>query len=330
MQTMQQADSVKLKLEDDRPLLIVVVDTEEEFDWSAPPNRNETSVSHMHSLDLTHNICTDFGLSPCYVIDYPIASQRDSIEILRAYADKQQCEIGAHLHPWVTPPMTETLSVSNMYPGNLDKEIEFDKLQSLVNQIETSFGRKPTSYKAGRYGFGTNTLNTIKALGFNVDLSFCPPVNHSADGGPDYSHCTSDIFQFPDSNILGIPITGAFTGALASMAPQAFDAAKRLEALKVPGILSRLNLLDRLILSPEGYTSDEHIRLAKHLYNKGQRVFTWSFHSPTVVPGFTEYVQSDADQARYLDAFKRFFDFFFNDMNGRASTPAQIYKMTEM
>nr|WP_241664530.1 polysaccharide deacetylase family protein [Ningiella ruwaisensis] len=313
----------------EQPLLIVVVDTEEEFDWTAPPDRNETGVSHMQHVHLTHDICVEYGLSPCYVVDYPIASKPDAYQILQDFKNKSQCEIGAHLHPWVTPPMIEELSVANMYPGNLPEDIEYKKLASLVSKIQENFSDAPTSYKAGRYGFGPHTLKTIEKLGFTVDLSYCPPINHSADGGPDYSRCNSNLFRFDNSHILGIPITGAFTGMLGKQAPSIFELSQKFEAVKLPGILSRLNILDRLILSPEGYTSDEHIKLTNFLYNQGQRVFTWSFHSPTVVPGHTEYVQSKQDQHVYLDKFKRFFDFFFNTLNGRAATPAQIYKMME-
>ena len=33
-----------------RPILLVVVDTEEEFDWSAPFDRRNTDVTHLLSL----------------------------------------------------------------------------------------------------------------------------------------------------------------------------------------------------------------------------------------------------------------------------------------
>ncbi len=325
---MQTGKKVSFK-HNQQPLLIVVVDTEEEFDWMAHPDRAKTAVSHMEQLHLTQDICTEYGLSPCYVIDYPIASQELGINVLKEYVDKNQCEIGAHLHPWVNPPFDEDVTVSNMYPGNLAKEIEYNKLKILRDKIEESFGFKPTSYKAGRYGFGSNTLDTISELGFNVDLSYCPPMDHRHDGGPDYSKLDPYPFFFDTKKILEIPISGAFIGKFGGSSRQVFNLAERFKNLRVPGILSRTNLLDRLVLSPEGYTSEEHIKLTKFLYNQGHRVFTWSFHSPTVVPGHTQYVSNDSEKQKYLDSFHRFFDFFFNTLNGRASTPAEIYQLTE-
>lgn len=311
------------------PMLIVVVDTEEEFDWQAPPRKEEISVTHMEQLHLTHDICVEFGVSPCYVIDYPIASQESSISVLKNYLQAGQCEIGAHLHPWVNPPYGEELTTRNMYPGNLEKELEFGKLKTLQAKILESFGFTPDIYKAGRYGFGPNTLEILTELGFKIDLSYCPPVNHEGDGGPDYSRLDSTPFMFNDTNILEIPISGGFTGKFKGMSRNVFNMSKKLEMFKMPGILARTKLLDRLILTPEGYTLDEHIKLTKHLYNQGQRVFTWSFHSPTAIPGNTNYVTNSMEQKRYLDNFKYYFDFFLNEFKGQASTPTQIYGLTE-
>lgn len=317
------------KVSGDKPMLIVVVDTEEEFDWNKFPDREATAVKHMESLELTQSICREFGLAPCYVIDYPIATTPLSIDALKPYVANNECEIGAHLHPWVNPPLTEELSYSNMYPGNLSQQLEYDKLANLKEAIETNFGVSPVSYKAGRYGFGKNTLKTIEKLGFKVDLSHCPPMDHSADGGPNYSRTDSRPFYFAGTDIMEIPLTGGFTGVFGQSSPSVYQAAQKLVKLKVPGILSKAKLLDRLVLSPEGYTSEEHISLTKHLYRQGLRIFTWSFHSPTVVPGNTMYVTSEREKQLYLDKFRRFFDFFFNELNGEATTPKAIYKMME-
>ena len=83
------------------------------------------------------------------------------------------------------------------------------------------------------------------------------------------------------------------------------------------------------MLSPEGYSSEEHIRLTRALFDRGIRTFTWSFHSPSVVPGNTTYVETEAQLQVFLDRFRRFFDFFFNELGGQASTPSLLRKQLE-
>ena len=63
---------------------------------------------------------------------------------------------------------------------------------------------------------------------------------------------------------------------------------------------------------------------ARMAADRGVRVFTWSFHSPSVLPGGTPYVRTEADVMRFLDAFDRYFDWFFGKLGGRPTTPAQV------
>ena len=161
------------------PQLVVVVDTEEEFDWNAEPDAGANRVTAMEHIGRVQDIFNEYGIRPCYVIDYPVASQSQGYSLLREYAQKGQCEIGAHLHPWVNPPQEEPLSRSNMYPGNLNKSLERQKLQILRDTIQENFGSRPVAYKAGRYGFGPNTTGILQELGFDIDLSICPPLDSS-------------------------------------------------------------------------------------------------------------------------------------------------------
>jgi hypothetical protein len=313
------------------PQLIVVIDTEEEFDWNSEPDAKATQVSAMAHINRVQDIFNDYGICPCYVIDYPVASQPEGYELLKQYAEKGQCEIGAHLHPWVNPPQQEALSLFNTYPGNLPEALEREKLRYLSETITRNFGSAPVAYKAGRYGFGPNTTGILQELGFNIDLSVCPPLDSRADGGPDYRRFNAHPFWFGDSGkaILEIPCTGGFIGWAQPVAIPLFEIAQRLRKFRAPGILSRISAVDRLMLSPEGFTPAEHIKLVKALYKQGVRTFTWSFHSPSVVPGNTSYVQNEAQLKAFLSSFRQFFDFFFNELGGHASSPVRIRKLME-
>jgi hypothetical protein len=311
--------------------LIVVIDTEEEFDWNADPDSEANGVSAMAHIDRVQDIFNEYGIQPCYVIDYPVASQPQGFELLKKYADKGQCEIGAHLHPWVNPPVEEELTKPNTYPGNLPQALERQKLMVLRDTIRENFGSEPVAYKAGRYGFGANTTRILQELGFNIDLSICPPLDSRADGGPDYRRFDAHPFWFggDEKPVLELPCTGGFIGWASPVAVPLFQAAQALRKFKAPGILSRLGAVDRLMLSPEGFSPAEHIKVTRALYNRGLRTFTWSFHSPSVVPGNTSYVQDEAQLREFLDSFRRYFDFFFNELGGQASTPTRIRKQME-
>lgn len=307
------------------PQLLVVIDTEEEFDWSAPPSPEERAVTAIDHIDRVQSIFDRYGISPCYVVDHPVVAEPVSANRLREIMEDGRCEIGAHLHPWVNPPINEKhVARSHMYPGNLDESTERGKLEVLTEAIEENFGRRPRVYKAGRYGFGPNTLEILKDLGYNIDLSFCPPLDSTGDGGPDYSHCHADPFWFRGGEVLGIPVTGAFTGVCGRLSPSLYRLSSILKPLKVPAILSRLGVLDRLTLSPEGFDAGEHKKVTEYLLNQGVRVFTWSFHSTSVKPGCAPYVGSDEELNSFLATFEQYFEYFFGELGGVATTPSGL------
>ena len=111
--------------------LVVVVDTEEEFDWSCDFSRSNTAVRAIRSIDSVQEIFNEYHITPIYVVDYPVASQPDGHRPLKQIYDSGQCLIGAHVHPWVNPPFEEAVNRHNSYPGNLPYALEAAKLQIL-------------------------------------------------------------------------------------------------------------------------------------------------------------------------------------------------------
>ena len=63
-------------------------------------------------------------------------------------------------------------------------------------------------------------------------------------------------------------------------------------------------------------------RLTRTLLRDGLRVFVFSFHSPSVMPGGTPYVRSR--MGPLLDKCRRYFDFFMKQLNGVTMTPIEI------
>ena len=310
-----------------RPILIVVVDTEEEFDWSEDFSRSATSIKAMREIHRFQEVCDEFGIRPTYMTTYPVASQRNGIEPLEQIYRSGLCEIGVHLHPWVSPPFQETLSTYNSYPGNLDPHLESEKLRVLAEAIAQAFGVHPNIYKAGRYGFGPHTAEILLAQGFEIDLSASPPMDYREDGGPDYSsHPVQPYWFGDDRRLLGIPATGAYVGRLSRGADALYKWSSKgvPRRLRLPGVLARLGLLDRLRLSPEGFTLSENLKLSTSLFRRGVRVFQFTLHSPSLLPNVTPYVRSEEGRDRLLDLCGRFFAWFLGDFGGTAMTPTEL------
>lgn len=308
------------------PQLLVVVDTEEEFDWSQF-DRTNTSVAAMADVHHGQDVCDAHGIVPTYVADYPVVTQPAGSEPLRAFLREGRATIGAHLHPWVTPPFTEPLGPRNSYPGNLPAELEHAKLRTLGEAIEQHLGVRPLVYKAGRYGIGANTAAILEAEGYLADCSPSPAYDFSADGGPDFARAEARPYWFGRGRrLLCVPTTGAFVGVAGAMAPALWRLATGAVASKlhVPGVLSRLGVVSRIRLSPEGFDLHALVRLTRFLFARGHRVFSFSYHSSTLRPGCTRYVRTIAERAAFLGVMNNYFSWFRHDLGGVPTTPLQL------
>jgi len=313
------------RLPEGAPLFQVVVDTEEEFDWSRPFDRRSIGVGSIAAQQLAQALFAPYGLRPTYVIDYPVASTPEAAQILRALQDAGQCQIGAHLHPWVNPPFDEVVNDANSYPGNLPRELEAAKLRALTEAIEAAFGQRPTVYKAGRYGIGRNTAAILGELGYRIDLSVVPHTDFRPQHGPDFRASPDRPYWF-DDGILEIPLSRGFSGLVA-------NAGKRLHGLTdsvlgrrlhIAGILAKTRLLERATLTPEGVTFEEIRRLVHTMRRQGHRLFTMTYHSPSLAPGHTPYVRSERDRSLFLDRIKRVLGLFFDELAARPTTPIEV------
>ena len=313
------------------PTLVVVVDTEEEFDWSGPFDSNSRSTNNIFYQALAQDIMDRHGVVPAYVVDYPVADTPEAVSVLRTIADDGRCEIGAHLHPWVSPPHDELVNAYNSYPGNLPPALEREKLVRLTACIEHAFGRRPKIYKAGRYGVGPATFEILQELGFQVDASVVPHTDFSAYGGPDFTGFPDGPF-WAGANLVALPLSVHFAGAVAALGPKLYSTLSNglSVRLRLPGIAARLGLLERLRLSPEGHSLAEMKLQTRLALARGERYFMMTYHSATLLPGATAYAPSAIERDALLNVLEGYLDFFMGECGGHGRRVSEVAKLMEL
>lgn len=315
----------RLRLE--RPLMTVVVDTEEEFDWSRPFDRSATGTRSVPAQDKAHAIFDRYGIVPTYVMNYPVATCPTAVRYFRGLVDQGRAHVGTHCHPWVTPPHEEAVTAFNSFHGNLPPELEAAKIEATTQAIAQAFGAAPRIFKAGRYGVGPHTFEALQRLGYTIDCSFVPCTSFAAEGGPNFHGTPSKPFFIdPGHSLLEVPLSVGCSGGLARLGrhfPGMFDG-RYARRLRIPGMLSRLGLLERARLSPEGVDTAAQTRLLEAMYAQGVRTFTLTYHSPSLQPGNTPYVRNEEDLAVFLGRLDRVFRFFRDRLNGEFSTLTAI------
>jgi hypothetical protein len=321
---------------DTPPMLQVIIDAEEEFDWSLPFDRRNIAVENLAHQEKAQRIFERHGVRPTYVIDYAVASQEQGFAPLRAIMARDAADIGAHLQPWINPPFDDAAEesdrVRSSFPGNLPAELEHAKLRTLTEAIERNLGIRPTVYRAGRYGLGPASLEMLAALGYEVDASVLPRIDLSGKHGPDFTGIGPEPFWFGTGcKRLGIPLSVGFTGFMARYHRMLEPLVNHplVEAARVKAAASRFGIFDRICLSPEGFTLAEQKRLTRQLLAQGQRLFNLSYHSPSLLPGSTPYVRSEDELAQFLERLEAYLAWFAGELGGCFTTPLEIKRLLE-
>jgi hypothetical protein len=301
--------------------LLVIVDAEEEFQWDQPFSRHNVATSTVAEQPRIHDLVYDkLGIVPTYMVDWPVATAPASVATLRGLLDAGRCEIGAQLHPWVSPPYQEEVSVFNSFAGNLPRQLEYDKLRLLTEAITASFGSAPIGFKAGRYGVGPRTGEIIADLGYQIDTSVVPYTSFDAQGGADFSAFDEHPYWFSAGGreLLELPVTAGYCGWLRNSGPALYALAHQpwARAARVGAMLARSRSMERIRLSPEGATIKDMKRLTNVLMKSGCQVYSLTYHSPSLVPGHTPYVRSAADRDTLISAIDQYCRYFRDELGG--------------
>ncbi len=280
----------------------IFADAEEEFDWGRPLCRDAGSTRAIASLPAATRRLNERGVVPTYLVDFPVVDQERSAATVRAMVDDGACAFGTQLHPWVNPPFDEIVSGPNSFAGRLPIALEREKLRVLTQRITETLGSRPIVYRAGRYGVGPNTAALLLEQGYRMDVSVRSRFDYSAEGGPDFVRHPVAPYWLAKT-LLEVPLTAGFIGAMWRW-PALFG----IKGLRRP--MAASGMLGRVPLTPEGTPLQEALTLLRRLLDADLRLFSLSFHTPSVEVGHTPYVRDQADLKQFWAWWDGVFDLF--------------------
>lgn len=293
--------------------LVITVDVEED-QWGIIAPHNAT-VHNVRRLPILQNLFDEFGIIPTYLLTYPVVSDPHAVAILREILDEGGCEIGAHCHPWNTPPYEESLNKYNSMLCNLPATLQFDKLQQLHGAIQNHFDLTPVAFRSGRWGFDAEVARNLLRLGYRIDTSVTPYTSWAHERGPDFSYVSPQPYMVTQESLADrhsrgdlaeIPVTiGYLHGEFQACAKLAQRLGKgSLRRLKLGGLLSRLHVLRKVWLSPEMETPARMIQLVRQMRMQGYEVLNLVFHSSALMAGCGPFIRTEADEHLFLDKLK--------------------------
>ena len=197
---------------------ILTVDTEADNQWN---HGCSLSVENIRFIPRFQMLCEKYQIHPTYLLTSEVCDDQYARNLFSDYARRNVAEIGAHLHPWTTPPFDEKdgfrfNDLNHAFATELSEEVLDQKIKYLTYQIESISGKRSLSFRSGRYGFNEVVAKVLSDNSYLVDSSITPYCNWArqkgipgGEGGVDFTGCPPfpGEYTFSDGSLIEIPIT---------------------------------------------------------------------------------------------------------------------------
>jgi hypothetical protein len=294
--------------------LLVGIDTEGDNQWDAAARARQT-FENIYALPRLHALFARHLARPTYVITHPVATDARSADVLARLQDGGDCEIGAHHHAWETPPCRAEDVARHPYASALPLAQFERQLESLTAAVTAAVGRRPVSYRSGRFGFAAGHVAALERLGYRVESSVAPLFYEAHKGGPEFVEAplrpyflSYDSAVRPgSSDVLEVPVSAALDRRLPAWLQYAYARAPRPYTTK--RILRALRLVRMRWLRPSYSSLDDMCGLARRLVVDGVPLLNLIFHSSEAIVGGSPYNRTPGELEAFFDRLDRFLAF---------------------
>lgn len=311
---------------------IISVDTEEEWDWSGPFPQKDFSVDNIQQIPAFQSFCQSLGIKPSYFVDYAVADDANSVEILKKAVAGGKGEIAAHLHPWCNPPYYGQTSEFESHVINLPLAQVEEKLSQLTKKLQEAFSTTPRAFRTGRWGISGDVLQLLVKYGYDIDSSVYPFYSHkffNCQGAPiqpywpDYSNV---IEAGEQRELMQIPVSVGFNNnnfKLSSKFHQILEETW-LNKLRPVGLAWHTGLLRKHYLCPELSTADDMICLVKNMLKRGECVFHMYLHSSSLLASATGFMKDGEGAHTIVERIQPVFEYLQQNAEVECMTISQV------
>ncbi len=280
------------------PLLLAIsIDVEEEGLFCGRYPRTPGGVENVAELRRLEFITSEFGIPLTLLVAHSVAVSLPCRVILDRFREKLGAEIGAHLHPWNTPPFQELAHAEPVRSSLLPPRLLEAKFETLLTSLK-DIGVFPQSFRMGRFDLGRGVCRLLPGCGIKVDSSIVPLRN--ARGGPDHFLAPADPFPLKWTTLFGktgeegkeqnrqvweAPLTNI--AIFPASARLVYRLAGRLPAKGRDAVLTGFRHIGAAGIHPAWYPL-QSMKAAAALHRaRGGQVLNMFLHSSELMPGAT-------------------------------------------
>lgn len=284
--------------------LVVSIDVEEEGLFRGRHPRRPAGVANVAHLRRLEPLLDDFGMPPTLLVAHAVAAAPECRDILLDWRGRRGAEIGAHLHPWSTPPFDAPGDDGPADPDALPEAALRAKLDALLETVGTLAGGRPLSFRMGRYHLTPTVARLAVAAGIRVDASVVPL--RTEPGGPDGFDAPAEPYRIetPAGPLQEVPLT--VIPLAPALARGWSRAARTLPAAARQRGLAAFRRFGAVGVQPAWFTLPMMKRAARLHADRGGSVLHMHLHSSELMPGATPAFRSGADVDRLVARIRAF------------------------
>lgn len=284
--------------------LVLSIDVEEEGLFRGRHPRRPAGVANVAELRRLEPLADEFRLVPTLLVAHAVAADPGCRAILRDWRDRRGAEIGAHLHPWSTPPFDGPGEDGPTDPDAVPEPLLRAKLEALLDAVGGLAGAPPVSFRMGRYHLTPAVARLAAAAGLRVDASLVPM--RTEPGGPDSFDAPADphAIDTPSGTLQEVPLT------VIPIAPALARAWRRAAGALPPALGARCRAAFRRVgvvgVQPAWFGLAAMRHAARLHARRGGRVLHMHLHSSELMPGATPGCRTGADADRLVARIRAF------------------------
>ena len=281
---------------------VITIDTEidKSLNWKVSANETFSSVLDGIPKKLTP-LFNQFGARPTYLLSSEVMENKECVSLLKSI---DNCELGTHLHGDLIEPQRKVYKLANTRTGEMQnsypKELEYQKLKNLTNLFIEKFGYPPTSFRAGRFAAGNNTVTLLEELGYLVDSSVTPGIDWNLPEGranflqareQPYFPSKENLLEEGNSKVLEVPVS-----IVAPRFKKYFYTVDKVKVLRPVSVIIN-TIFPARWLRPSSQNPSGMLgvitKLLKRYGGNNAIVLNMMFHSMEVIPNASPYTKTE-------------------------------------
>ena len=303
---------------------IITIDTEGDNLWNYRMG-DPITTENARFIPRFQELCNKHNFKPVYLVNYEMAQDSFFVDFAREAIEKEQAEVGIHLHAWNNPPYYKFANCYTDYglPYLIEypESIMLEKFDILYNLLKKTFQCDIISHRSGRWAMNQLYFDLLMEYGVKIDCSVTPHISWTNSKGLSLNSKGSDYKNSPEepyaikhssseNTLMEIPVT------IRKLRQLNIDSSMIFQPRYIASTLKTMIKGNAVWLRPDGNNLPDMLNLIKHVQRSKSDYLMFMLHSSELMPGCSPKFKNAQSIETLYNNLETLFSAISNDFRG--------------